>query len=374
MVNLLRLNRGLRLAIGVAVAVCLAGAPASAGADEHHHGSDSDWLLFPTGQLLSRSDTQKQAPEHDYESVAVDVLLSHSAGRFRALAEIEFTVDEADVERLQLGWEFAENTLGWAGRFHQPSSAWNTEHHHGQYLQTAISRPGIEHWEDDHGLIPQHIAGLMLESHGAAGNAGGLAVSLGAGAAPVIDDGRLQPVAVVGSNEGGHRASWSGRVAYEPELLGENSIGLVAAQHDINVIDPAVAAAFGANDARLDVIGAFARLAPRDWRVQATYYHVGVHFNSAPQASSEHFGAGYLQVERTLPARLTPYLRIEASADAADSKYVAVQSREFEVRRQSLGLRWDFAHKQALTLETARATTLLVRFNEVRLQWSAVVP
>jgi hypothetical protein len=374
MVNLVQLNRGLRLAIGIAVALCLAGAPASAGADAQHHGGDSDWLLFPTGQLMGRSDTQKQAPEHDYESVAVDVLLSHSTGRFRALAEIEFAVDEADVERLQLGWEFAENTLGWAGRFHQPASAWNTEHHHGQYLQTAITRPSIEHWEDDHGLIPQHIAGVLLESHGAAGNAGGLAVSLGVGAAPVLEDGRLQPVAVVGSNVGGHRMSWSGRVAYEPELLGEDSIGLVAAQHDVNVLDPAVATSFAADDARLDILGAFARLTSHDWRLQATYYYVDVRFSTAPQSTSEHFGAGYLQVERPLPARLTPYLRIEASADAASSKYVAVQRREFEVRRQSLGLRWDFAHKQALTLEGARSTTLLARFNEVRLQWSGVVP
>ena len=72
--------------------------------------------------------------------------------------------------------------------------------------------------------------------------------------------------------------------------------------------------------------------------------------------------------------RLTPYFRLEASADAATSTYVAVQSREFEVRRQCLGLRWDVAHKQALTLETARSTTLVTRFNEVRLQWSGVLP
>ncbi len=373
--HLLHLARGVSVATCLAIAACAAAiAPSTAGAQEHHHGSDSDWLLFPSGQLRGRSDTAEQGPDHDYESVSVDVLLSHTAGRFRALAEIEFAPDEADVERLQLGWEFAENTLGWLGRFHQPASAWNTEHHHGQYLQTAITRPAIEHWEDDHGLIPQHIAGALLESRGAAGDRGGLVVSLGAGAAPVLRDGKLEPVAMVGSNVGGHHGSWSGRIAYEPEFLGEDSIGIVAAQHDVNVLDPAVAAALPASDVRLDIVGAFGRLAPHDWRVQATYYYVATRFESAPAPSSEHFGAGYLQVEHPLPAQLTPFARVEASADAGHSRYVAVQSREFAVRRQALGLRWDLAHNQALTLETARATTLLVSFNEVRLQWSGVLP
>ena len=50
------------------------------------------------------------------------------------------------------------------GRFHQPGSAWNNELHHGHYLQTAITRPAIEAWEDEEGLIPQHLVGTLLES------------------------------------------------------------------------------------------------------------------------------------------------------------------------------------------------------------------
>jgi hypothetical protein len=215
---------------------------------------------------------------------------------------------------------------------------------------------------------------VLFETRGAAGSEAGLNVSLGVGAAPVLREGKLEPVSVLGSNHGGYRASWSGRIAYQPELLGEDSVGLLAAQHDVHVLDPALVAAFDADDVRLDILGAFAKLARHDWRVQATYYYVDAHFDSAPNPSSEHFGAGYLQVECSLPARLTPFARLETSADAAASRYVAVQSREFEVRREALGLRWDVAHNQALTLETAHATTLLTRFNEVRLQWSGVLP
>ncbi len=55
--------------------------------------------------------------------------------------EFYVTPDERDLERLQFGFEFVPETVLWVGRFHQPASAWNTEHHHGHYLQTAITRP-----------------------------------------------------------------------------------------------------------------------------------------------------------------------------------------------------------------------------------------
>jgi len=359
------------LTLLVAVLGCRA-PPVSA--EEHHHGGDSDWLLFPSVEAIERSDTHEQAPQDDFERATVDVLFSHSQGRFRALAETECAIDEVEIERLQLGWEVGENTLLWAGRFHQPASAWNTQHHHGQYLQTAITRPNIEHWEDEGGLIPQHIAGLLVESRGSIGSNGGLAFSAGAGAAPILRIGRLEPVAVLRTNTGGHRSSWSGRAAYEPDQLGDDSFGLVLAQHDVNVLDPGLAAAFGATDVTLDVVGAFAKMARDDWRVQATYYHIDAHLTSGLRPHDENFGAGYLQVERSLPARLTPFARLESTANAARSSYVAFQSREFELRRALLGLRWDFTRNHALTLEAGHATTLLTNFNEVRLQWSFVLP
>ena len=51
---------------------------------------------------------------------------------------------EHDLERFQIGYELVPDTLIWAGRFHQPASAWNVEHHHGRYLQTSITRPAVE--------------------------------------------------------------------------------------------------------------------------------------------------------------------------------------------------------------------------------------
>lgn len=372
--NLLEVRPRARLTVSILLAVGLAGGAPPLLADENHNGSNSDWLLFPSFQVFRRSAAQDAAPQDDYEHGTVDVLFSHSAGPFRALAETEIAASEVEIERFQVGWELGENTLAWAGRFQQPSSAWNTEHHHGQYLQTAIARPNIELWEGEGGLMPQHVAGVLVDSHGSLGSDGGLTFAVGGGAAPILRLGQLEPVYVLRGNNGGHRASWSGRIAYQPELLGDDSFGLLLAQHDVNVVDPAVAAAFGANDVTLDVAGAFAKLVRDDWRVQAAFYHVGARFASGPRPRSESFGDGYLQVERPLSARWTPYARLEVSANAAHSSYVAFQSHEFETRRTLAGLRWDVWRNQALTVEVGHAATLVTRFSDVRLQWSCVLP
>ncbi len=355
----------------VAVVATLVILPARA--DEHQHGNGSDWLVFVTGDARVHSSSDL-APQSNYDYLSADVLYSHSDGRFRMLAETYVAPDELDVERLQMGWEFGENTLAWIGRFHQPSSAWNTEHHHGQYLQTAITRPNIEHWEDEGGLVPQHITGALLETRGALGDKGGLTLAAGGGAAPVIVDGAMRPLGLFRPNVGGYRPSWSARVSFLPELLGDESMGLVLAHHELNVRDPTVAALLSANDVELDVVGAFVKLDRRNWRLQATWYDIGVALDSGQQTRHERFGAGYLQVERSLPHALTAYGRVESSDNAGNSTYVTFQRREFELRRGLVGLRWDLARSQALTLEATHATTLAVPFNELRLQWSGVLP
>lgn len=363
----------LRARTVVLAAVVATFASSAVRAEDHHHGSDSDWLVFLTGQERVRSDSDV-APQKDFDYVSADVLYSHSTGHFRMLAETFIATNELEVERAQFGWEFGENTLIWAGRFHQPASAWNTQHHHGQFLQTAITRPNIEHWEDEGGLVPQHIVGALLETRGSLGSTGGLTLSLGGGAAPVITDGAMSPIGVFKSNIGGHRASWSGRASFLPDLLGEDAVGIVAARHDVNVRDAGVAALLQADDVGLNVVGAFVTLDRHDWRLQATWYDIDVDLNSGPQTRHENFGAGYLQAERALPHALRVYGRVETSQKAGASTYLTFQRREFELRRKLVGLRWDVARNHALTLEAARATNLAGDFNEIRLQWSGVVP
>jgi hypothetical protein len=47
---------------------------------------------------------------------------------------------------------------------------------------------------------------------------------------------------------------------------------------------------------------------------------------------------------------------------------------EIALRCQALGLRWDYVRRQALTIELSHVVSLKRQADEVRLQWSAVVP
>ena len=43
------------------------------------------------------------------------------------------------------------------GRFHTALGYWNDTYHHGGYLQTSVSRPVMERFEDNGGLLPTRM-------------------------------------------------------------------------------------------------------------------------------------------------------------------------------------------------------------------------
>ena len=47
---------------------------------------------------------------------------------------------------------------------------------------------------------------------------------------------------------------------------------------------------------------------------------------------------------------------------------------DIALRRNAVGMRWDFTRKQALSLELSRVVSLDQHSDEVRLLWSAAVP
>jgi hypothetical protein len=68
------------------------------------------------------------------------------------------------------------------------------------------------------------------------------------------------------------------------------------------------------------------------------------------------------------------YVREENSTRAADSVYVRVNHPDFQLRRATVGLRWDFGRKQALTAEFTHGHSVRVNQDALRLQWSAALP
>ena len=100
-----------------------------------------EFLLLPSAVVVGTFD--RQAPEAQlYDQVLqADALLTLQKGPFKLFGEYLLSDHEGDLERFQLGWQLSSDTIIWVGRYHQPTSVWNHEHHHGQYLQT--NSPGL---------------------------------------------------------------------------------------------------------------------------------------------------------------------------------------------------------------------------------------
>jgi len=93
----------------------------------------SEFLLLPSAQAAGTFDRQSvPVTDVDGQVLQADIVLSLQKGQFKLFAEYLLSDHEGDLERFQLGWQLSNDTLIWIGRYHQPASVWNHEHHHGQ--------------------------------------------------------------------------------------------------------------------------------------------------------------------------------------------------------------------------------------------------
>jgi hypothetical protein len=342
---------------------------------QHDHSSGGEFEVFVAAEAFHGSGHATRDEADPW--INADVVAGFTEHKFRVFGEFLATPDEHDLERLQMGFEFVPETVLWWGRFHQPASAWNTEHHHGQYLQTDITRPYIERWEDEEGIIPQHITGALLESRQSIGADGAIQLSGGVGAAPALTNSRLEAISVTHNNSGRHGLSVTARLAYLPEYVGASSVGLLFGHDDLDAGYGLALPALHSNHANLSIYGAYIDWTVGPWRLVGADYYVDVALQRTTR--NESFISGYLQVERQLPRRVTVFSRLEDSARMQDSRYVALFDHEdgnleVALRRQALGVRWDYARRQAFTLELSHIVSLHQQSNQLRVQWSAAIP
>lgn len=351
-----------------------------AGMDQQEHsGSSSSHLLefFPSLEALSGLGTTVPLDRDPTPIARVDTILGYITHRVHLFGEYLVTTEpEHEMERLQLGYELDPDTLLWVGRYHSPASAWNTEHHHGQYLQTSITRPNIARWEDEQGLLPQHIAGALLESHREFADASGLQIAAGVGAAPTLNAQGFAPIDVDGKNHGPHRLAANARIAYLPDYLGTDLVALLWAHNEFAVHDLSAQRALQATAMRLDELGAQFDWTLGAWHMLGAGYFVQLHYDGLGAAHSEHFEAGYLQAERLIRPRWTAYARIEPSSGTGDSRLVHLigERDDWAYEQELAGMRWDFMRRQAVTVEYTESVAAQGHYHELRLQWSAAWP
>lgn len=348
---------------------------AAADARAEESTSPYEFEAFVASQAVLGAGDTRLVDDDSY--LNVDLIFGYSKHGFHVVGEYFASDEENHLERFQLGYEFLPDTTLWVGEFQQPASAWDEEHHRSRYLQTSVSRPWIENWENEQGIIPQHLAGALLESRRPLGTDAGIQFALGAGATPTVGTAGQRPLNFVGNNSGRHGFGFAGRLAYLPDYGGTNCIGVFYARDHLDAYGADAIAVLQAQTVVLDVFGIYADWSNDIGRATAAVYYVDV--SLAPITKAESFFSAYLQLERQLPAKLTAYARLETSSRLQESVYASLfnnQPGDLDValRRGLVGLRWDYRRHQALNLEASHIVSFERRSVEVRVEWIAAFP
>jgi hypothetical protein len=333
-----------------------------------------DFLLFP-------SVTTTHQTEPDTELVpktvvpAVDFFYSSEFDKTRFLGEFLKSSQEAELERLQFGWRILPGKTLWFGRFHNALSFWNTQMHHGDFLQTSLSRPTVSNYEDEHGPLPAHITGLELESSRTVGDSE-INYIAGFGIGPFFDT-TLEPFDLLDPDFTG-AYSGSVRLGYHPEAGNPNqygvAIGYASIPFKVAVTDPVSQTLV--DKVQQTVLSAFLNYERADFHLIGELFIFDDRVSGAGNSSQYTTVSGYLQPEYKLGAsgRTIFYGRIEATPDAANDGYLSLLP-EFSPHQGVVGLRYELTPTQAIKFEagrTIRQDTL--SFNSISAQWSMVLP
>jgi hypothetical protein len=339
--------------------------------------SQHDMLIFASlegFEMFSASDPELEG--FDGRATA-DFLYAYNSDRFRFLAEYIWSDSESELERLQAAWQIDDQTMLWFGRFHAITNYWTTEYHHGQFMQTSISRPGLEEWEDESGPVPSHVTGLWLEREYTVNDQSAVNLGLVAGLAPKFEGEQLHPFDIL-NPESGHDMNVSARVVYRPDILSTNQIGLALAHNDIAVVSESNPNLANLNAIRQLTFGVFSDWVWDAWRVSTNWVYFDVELQYSNGDVQEDFVLGYLQGEYQVTENWIAFGRTEIGFGEDSSLYLQLLPAVI-AHRNMLGVRWDFADSHSLTLEiadTSRQGDGLEHssFKELRIQWSAVFP
>lgn len=237
-----------------------------------------------------------------------------------------------DIERAILRYDHSDLFRFSAGRYHTPVNWWNTAYHHGQWLQTTVSRPEMVRFGGQ--FIPVHFVGGLVEGL-AQFREFGLSYKAGLG------NGRASAVSRAGDfgdNNGATARLLN--LSLRPERLYGLQVGGALYRDTITLAD---GQRFDENLTSAHVV-----LETETPEVIAEFARSTQRGAGGSRSSSE---AYYLQVAYRLPIldkKFKPYYRYERVRVPASS----VVFRETPSLRGGLvGVRWDFSDFAAFKLE-----------------------
>ena len=324
--------------------------------------SDSQYLLFPHVGANFRSELADDSllDSDDYK-YGVGIFATAEYQKLLFLGELLLAKDEQEIERLQLGFRLGDSKV-WLGRFHNPIGYWNAQFHHGSYLETSISRPAIANFEDDDGVLPMHLTGLLIEGvmeH----DEQGLGYSLAVAAGPELSD-ELEALDVL-SGSGSRDLSLTLNLFHEPRIYSPTRYGLYINYNEIP------AASRGFDEIRQINAGVYGNWESRNWRLIGSTFYVDNRLQQLNGELADNFYGGYFQAEYSRDDRWTIFGRVEATFGDENDPYLALIPQHITDRILG-GVRLDAFDRHAFKLEISGNRTQGDKFGQFMLQWDAM--
>ncbi len=327
-----------------------------------------DLLFFPNVQFSHRADKDVGNTENNRIEAGLGVFYSYQDERLLALIEYILNRDENEFERLQFGLAIDDQTQVWLGRYHNILGYWNTAYHHGTYIQTSISRPGIVAFEDYGGVIPMYTSGLLLIKDVLLQQQK-LNVSLSIGFGPTMENRSLQPMKIFSPGGETYHENLTARISYYPDIFGETQFSLFAGHTRME------GDKVSASEIVQKQLGASLVIEAPGYMILGSAFHIENRLKPVGSGIDKHnhFFNAYLQTEFSLSENWTGYARLEDTRHHDNDPYLALIP-EFIEQREALGLRYDFSRKQALTLEIRHDHQSRMKNHYLAVQWSALLP
>jgi hypothetical protein len=238
-----------------------------------------------------------------------------------------------EVERIILRYDVNDYFKLSFGRYHTPINYWNTAFHHGQWLQTTISRPEMTQFGGS--FIPVHFVGTLVEG---ATPAGGLNLNYNVG----LGNGRGQVISRAGDfSDINNNRAWLVNLFVKPDQLYGLQVGGSVYRDELNPVSGLVAHEW--------IESGHIIWAKENPEFLAEFANVHHDFRGGGTSNSQAF---YAQVAYRLPwfSRMwKPYYRFEQihvpQSDAIFRPVVPTFSGS------TVGIRYDFTTFAAFKLE-----------------------
>jgi hypothetical protein len=334
--------------------------------------SAADLLLFPSISSEHRSRNDNELGEDKFVP-GVDIFYSTDYNQTRFLAEYMASSREQDLERFQVGRRILPGKTLWVGRFHNSLSFWNTLMHHGEFMQTSLSRPTLANFEDEHGPLPTHITGFLLDSSRISGDSE-VNYMAGMGIGPTFDT-TLQPLDLLDPSRPGKIAA-SFRMGYHPEVGNPNQFGAAYGYARIPVIasiNPAI------YEVRQNIFSTFLNIEHERFHLIGELFIFNNLVSATTGTTRRNTLSAYLQPEYKLgeSGKTTLYGRIESTPNAELDNYLEMLP-EFSRHQVVAGFRFDITPSQAVKFEGRRSYRMdrvdSNPINTISAQWCMVLP